>query len=72
MTVYGHPKTIPVPEMSPPLPISYYGITKCAAERYELATVLRNDLDFEFKIITFRMFNVCGERQLLDNPCQVF
>ena len=70
MTCYGHPKQLPVTEDEPPVPISYYGITKYAAERYLLATGLRNDIGFEFQPTAFRMFNVYGERQRLDNPYQ--
>lgn len=70
MTAYGHPKVLPVPETLSAQPISYYGITKFAAERYVLATSMRNDLDFQFRVTAFRMFNVYGERQRLDNPYQ--
>lgn len=70
MTAYGHPHEIPTPETEPCLPISYYGITKLAAERYIHATAERPDLDFEFNVTSFRMFNVYGERQSLDNPYQ--
>jgi UDP-glucose 4-epimerase len=70
MTVYGHPDLLPVPVTQLPRPISYYGITKYAAERYVMATAGRNDLDFEFNATAFRMFNVFGERQRLDNPYQ--
>lgn len=70
MTTYGHPKKVPVPLDTPLLPVSYYGITKCAAERYVHATAERNDLDFEFSATSFRMFNVYGPRQSLDNPYQ--
>lgn len=70
MTVYGHPSTIPVAETEPAVPISYYGITKYAAERYVHATAERTDLDFDFNVTSFRMFNVYGERQRLDNPYQ--
>jgi len=70
MTVYGHPDGIPVQETEIPRPISYYGITKYAAERYVLATAARTDLDFDFNATAFRMFNVYGERQRLDNPYQ--
>ena len=70
MTVYGLPENVPVPEANPSIPISYYGITKYAAERYVIATAARNDLDFEFNATAFRMFNVYGERQRLDNPYQ--
>lgn len=70
MTVYGHPQTVPVLETEVPRPISYYGITKYAAERYVMATAARSDLDFELNATAFRMFNVYGERQRLDNPYQ--
>ena len=70
MTVYGHPNVVPTPEAEPCKPISYYGVTKYAAERYVLATAGRIDLDFDFKVTAFRMFNVYGPRQRLDNPYQ--
>jgi UDP-glucose 4-epimerase len=70
MTAYGHPVTLPVPEDLPLAPVSYYGISKMAAERYVHATAARNDLDFEFHATSFRMFNVYGERQSLHNPYQ--
>jgi UDP-glucose 4-epimerase len=70
MTTYGHPKELPVREESPLSPVSYYGISKMAAERYVHATAARNDLDFEFHATSFRMFNVYGPRQSLTNPYQ--
>ncbi len=70
MTVYGNPKTQPVPENEFIEPISYYGITKFAAESYVTATARRNDLSFPLNVTSFRMFNVYGERQRLDNPYQ--
>jgi UDP-glucose 4-epimerase len=70
MTVYGHPARVPTPEDEPCKPISYYGVTKYAAERYTVSTAERVDLDFEFNVTAFRMFNVYGERQSLDNPYQ--
>lgn len=70
MTSYGHPATLPVGEETPCKPISYYGITKYAAERYVHSTAARNDLEFPFRVTSFRMFNVYGERQRLDNPYQ--
>jgi UDP-glucose 4-epimerase len=70
MTCYGHPAALPIKEEMPCRPISYYGITKYAAERYVHSTALRNDLDFPFQVTSFRMFNVYGERQRLDNPYQ--
>jgi UDP-glucose 4-epimerase len=70
MTVYGHPRRIPVSETESCKPISYYGITKYAAERYIHATAGRTDLGFDFIVTSFRMFNVYGERQSLENPYQ--
>ena len=70
MTAYGHPDALPVPPTNPLLPVSYYGISKMAAERYVHATADRNDLDFDFHATSFRMFNVYGDRQSLTNPYQ--
>lgn len=70
MTAYGHPETIPVPESEPCVPISYYGVTKYAAERYALSSGTRNDLTQPLNVTAFRMFNVYGSRQRLDNPYQ--
>jgi UDP-glucose 4-epimerase len=70
MTVYGPHHQLPTPETVPCKPISYYGITKYAAERYVHTTAERPDLDFEFRVTSFRMYNVYGPRQALDNPYQ--
>jgi UDP-glucose 4-epimerase len=70
MTVYGHNGTLPTPEDTPCGPVSYYGITKYAAERYVHTTAERPDLDFDFGVTSFRMYNVYGPRQALDNPYQ--
>ncbi len=70
MTVYGHTAALPIDEDTPCCPVSYYGITKYAAERYVHTTAERVDLDFEFRVTSFRMFNVYGPRQALDNPYQ--
>lgn len=70
MTVYGGNEQLPTPESAPCAPISYYGITKHAAERYVHATAERADLDFPFHVTSFRMYNVYGPRQALDNPYQ--
>src|SRR5262249_30517192 len=68
MTAYGEPDRIPTPESAPCLPVSYYGITKFAAERYvQIAGELgKGDLS----VTSLRMFNVYGERQSLTNPYQ--
>jgi UDP-glucose 4-epimerase len=70
MTVYGHTDVLPTPEEAPCQPVSYYGITKYAAERYVHTTAERVDLDFDFHVTCFRMYNVYGPRQALNNPYQ--
>jgi UDP-glucose 4-epimerase len=70
MSVYGHADVLPTPEETPCRPVSYYGISKYAAERYVHATAERADLDFDFRVTSFRMYNVYGPRQALDNPYQ--
>jgi UDP-glucose 4-epimerase len=71
MTAYGNPSKLPVNvDKEIPRPISYYGISKYAAERYVLATGARTDLGFKFGCTAFRMFNVYGRRQSLNNPYQ--
>jgi len=70
MTSYGVPDAIPIKETMSTRPISYYGITKYAGERYCLATGLRKDLSFKLNVTAFRMFNVYGRRQSLTNPYQ--
>lgn len=70
MTIYGDPAMVPTPEDTPPDPVSYYGITKYAAERYVQTTARRRDLDFQFNVTSLRMFNVYGERQSLSNAYQ--
>jgi UDP-glucose 4-epimerase len=70
MTAYGHTTVLPTPEDTPCEPVSYYGITKYAAEGYVRTTAKRADLDFRFDVTCFRMYNVYGPRQALDNPYQ--
>jgi UDP-glucose 4-epimerase len=70
MTVYGNDAPLPTPEDSQCEPSSFYGITKHAGERYVHVMAGRNDLDFPFNITAFRMYNVYGPRQALDNPYQ--
>jgi UDP-glucose 4-epimerase len=70
MTIYGNTPTVPTPEETPPNPVSYYAITKYAAERYVHATAVRTDLEFPLHVTSFRMFNVYGERQSLNNSYQ--
>ena len=72
MTVYGvyGEQILPTPEDTHCLPKSYYGITKYAGERYVWATSERSDLDFKLNATAFRMYNVYGPRQSVDNPYQ--
>src|SRR5215813_1216899 len=70
MTVYGHAANLPTSKNSPCCPVSYYGITTYAGERYVHTTAERVDLDFDFCVTSFRMYNVYGPRQALDNPYQ--
>jgi UDP-glucose 4-epimerase len=70
MTNYGQTEVLPIPETHPCEPTSYYGITKFAAERYVHTTASRVDLGFGFHVTSFRMYNVYGPRQALDNPYQ--
>jgi UDP-glucose 4-epimerase len=70
MTNYGQTDALPIPETQACEPTSYYGITKYAAERYVHTTAQRNDLDFPFRVTSFRMYNVYGPRQALNNPYQ--
>jgi UDP-glucose 4-epimerase len=70
MQAYGNTTVVPTPEDTPCEPASYYGITKYAAERYVRTTAERPDLDFIFNVTCFRMYNVYGPRQSVDNPYQ--
>lgn len=70
MTAYGHPDSLPVSETHPCKPVSYYGISKYAAERFVHATAARTDLKKPFNVTSFRMFNVYGPRQSLTNSYQ--
>ena len=69
MTVYGA-SPVPVSETWACVPVSYYAISKYAAERFVLATAERTDLMHPFHATSFRMFNVYGPRQSLTNPYQ--
>ncbi len=70
MTAYGHPDSLPVSEKHSCKPVSYYGISKYAAERFVHATAARTDLINPFNVTSFRMFNVYGPRQSLTNSYQ--
>jgi UDP-glucose 4-epimerase len=68
MTAYGEPRTIPTPESEPCIPVSNYGVTKYASERYVHVAGARDDVDLA--VTSLRMFNVYGQRQSLTNPYQ--
>jgi UDP-glucose 4-epimerase len=70
MQSYGVTDAVPTPEDTPCRPANYYGISKYAAERYVHTTAERPDLGFPFRVTSFRMYNVYGPRQALDNPYQ--
>jgi UDP-glucose 4-epimerase len=65
MTAYGEPQQVPTPESAPCVPVSYYGVTKYAAERYVQVSAARG-----LAVTSLRMFNVYGKRQSLTNPYQ--
>lgn len=68
MTIYGEPARVPTPEDEPCVPVSYYGVTKLAAERYVHIAAERPDSGLE--VTSLRMFNVYGPRQSISNPYQ--
>ena len=70
MTVYGRPPRLPVGEDTPCAPLSYYGVTKWAAERFVMLAATQGLPEKRLRTCAFRMFNVYGERQSLTNPYQ--
>ena len=70
MTTYGSPRSLPVREDAPCRPLSYYGITKWAAEQFVLLSATQGPEQDRLRACAFRMFNVYGERQSLTNPYQ--
>ena len=61
MSVYGNVPDKPIPENFNKVPISCYGVGKLASENY--LEIFKNQLAF----INFRMFNVYGPGQDMDN-----
>ena len=68
MTAYGEPDQVPTPEGVACVPVSYYGVTKYAAERYVHVTGEMPGVDLA--VTSLRMFNVYGPRQSISNPYQ--
>ncbi len=68
MTIYGQPDRVPTPEDVSCVPVSYYGVTKFAAERYVHIAAEQPDVDLD--VTSLRMFNVFGPRQSISNPYQ--
>ncbi|MBZ9937685.1 NAD-dependent epimerase/dehydratase family protein [Mesorhizobium sp. BR1-1-16] len=60
-TVYGVPRTVPITEEHPTNPISSYGITKLAIEKYLHLYKSLHGLDY----VALRLANPYGERQRL-------
>lgn len=58
-SVYGEPQYFPQDEKHPLNPVSYYGVSKLAGERYALAFCHLYDLD----VTVLRYFHVYGPRQ---------
>ena len=57
--VYGEPQYVPVDELHPKEPVSPYGISKLAGEKYLLAYMK----SFGIKPVIARIFNTYGPRQ---------
>jgi UDP-glucose 4-epimerase len=58
-SVYGEPQYFPTPESHPLHPVSYYGVSKLAGERY---AILFNSLH-NLPVVALRYFHVYGPRQ---------
>ena len=59
-SVYGSTRELPTTEMTPPDPLSPYGVAKLAAERY---CVSFSRVYESFETVVLRYFNVYGPRQ---------
>lgn len=70
MALYGQPDRMPVSEAAPCRPLSFYGISKLAAEQYVFSMAARRDLKRPLHVTGLRMFNVYGPRQSLTNMYQ--
>jgi UDP-N-acetylglucosamine/UDP-N-acetylgalactosamine 4-epimerase len=63
-SVYGDTPTLPKHELMAPMPISPYGVSKLAGERYGFAFNRVYGLEF----VSLRYFNVFGPRQSPNSP----
>lgn len=70
MALYGTPKELPVTENAVLAPLSPYGVSKLAGEFTVHNTAARKDLTSPLNVTSFRMFNVYGPGQSLENPYQ--
>ncbi|TYJ55658.1 UDP-glucose 4-epimerase GalE [Cryptococcus floricola] len=61
-TVYGAPKTIPIPESSPVAPESVYGRTKAMVEDviHDTSRVIAKEESDQFRAVSVRYFNPAG------------
>ena len=59
-SVYGSSRQLPTSEVTPPDPLSPYGVAKLAAERYCISF---SRVYESFESVVLRYFNVFGERQ---------
>ncbi|MEA5618252.1 NAD-dependent epimerase/dehydratase family protein [Cronbergia sp. UHCC 0137] len=62
--VYGNPSQIPIAEEDPTCPLSPYGLQKLVSEQY--ASLFSQQSGFS--VVTLRLFNVFGPRQLPTSP----
>jgi UDP-glucose 4-epimerase len=70
MALYGTPKELPVTENAVLAPLSPYGVSKLSGEFTVHNAAARKDLQAPLNVTSFRMFNVYGPGQSLENPYQ--
>lgn len=66
--VYGNPIQLPISETHPTSPISPYGLQKLASEQYANLFAQEFAQEFDFSVVSLRLFNVFGPRQLPNSP----